>query len=111
MGAVDIAAQLGAIFAHHPTASYVARVRDVRSVGIGLWLLRAEAGMIPPGKSELMPERNAVQCLLVLSEADRSTIAHFQNTPARFDGRPELVQQMTEALTTIHRAGTLVARA
>src|SRR5205809_138374 len=57
-GRATIASSLDAIFTHHPTAAYVAKVREVRELGAGVVLLRSAAGMIPPGKSELMPERN-----------------------------------------------------
>jgi hypothetical protein len=48
------------------------------------------------GKSALMPERNAVQSLVaVTGETAQPRIAMYQNTPARFDGRPQLGEQLT----------------
>src|SRR5262245_52212385 len=41
------------IFRSHPTARFVAKVREVRMIGAKAALLRAVAGMVPPGKSEI----------------------------------------------------------
>ena len=109
-GPSEIESQLSAIFTSHPTAAYVAKVREVRRLGDGILLLRGAAGMRPPGKSELMPDRNAIQTLIVVTESGTWRIAHFQNTPARFDGRSELVKEMTAELTAVLRAGTVVHR-
>ena len=43
------------IFADHPTAAYVTIVRSVQSVGDGATLLLADAGMVPPGQTEITP--------------------------------------------------------
>jgi uncharacterized protein (TIGR02246 family) len=48
-GQAKIATELSAIFAQHRTASYVAKVREVRSLAPSVTLLRAIVGMIPPG--------------------------------------------------------------
>jgi uncharacterized protein (TIGR02246 family) len=82
------------IFEDHETAPYVTKVHEVRSLGAEVQVLRAIAGMIPPGKSELEPSRNAHQTLV----AARGEIVLFQNTPAQFHGRPELVERMTREL-------------
>lgn len=66
--------------------------------------------MKPPGKADLMPDRNAIQVLIVVTEGGTSRIAHFQNTPAKFDGRPELVTELTAELTAVLQAGTVVLR-
>jgi uncharacterized protein (TIGR02246 family) len=97
-GRTEIEAHLAGIFAHHVTAAYVGIVREVRPLGDDVLLLRAVAGMIPPGKSEIYPAVNAVQTLVVFRSADRWSIALFQNTPAAFHGRPELVEQLTAEL-------------
>jgi len=109
-GAADIAAQLGEIFVHHRTASYVAKVREVRALAPTVTLLRAIVGMIPPGGAALNPANNAIQSLVLVAHADPSAprIAHFQNTPAAFHGRPELHDAMTAELTSVHEAGHVV---
>src|SRR6185436_15366970 len=54
-GRAGIAATLKAIFESHPTASYVARIREIRQLAAGVALVRAVVGMVPPGASELNP--------------------------------------------------------
>src|SRR3954470_22946114 len=67
-GRREIAAELGAVFANHQTARYVAKVREVRRLddrpGSQCALLRAVAGMVAPGSSELNPAVNAIQSLV-----------------------------------------------
>jgi uncharacterized protein (TIGR02246 family) len=98
-GRAQIEAHLKPIFADHPTATYVSKVRDVRDLSSGTALLQAVAGMIPPGRDQLMPERNAIQTLVASRQAgDGWQIEMFQNTPARFDGRPEEADRLTREL-------------
>ena len=97
-GRREIAQQLGAIFADHQVASYVRIVRSVRQIAYGVALLHAVVGMVPPGGSDVMPDRNAVQLLLAVREGDRWLTQAFQNTPARYDGRPEVAEALTEEL-------------
>jgi uncharacterized protein (TIGR02246 family) len=101
-----IAGHLRPIFEDHPTAAYVAKVREVRPLGIGGALLRAIAGMVPPGGRELKPELNAVHALVAEETADGWRIALFQNTPARYDGQPELAQRHTAELAPLVAGGT-----
>ena len=102
------AGHLRPIFADHPTAAYVAKVREVRPLGPGAALLRAIAGMVPPGARELKAELNAVQALVAEQTADGWRIVLFQNTPARYDGRPDLAQQHTAELAPLAAGGTSV---
>ena len=48
-GAHEIEAHVAPIFANHPTAAFIGKVREVRALGRDAALLRAVAGMIPPG--------------------------------------------------------------
>src|SRR4051812_19246248 len=50
-GPAEIEAQLTPIFRDHPTAAYVAIVREVRFVTPEVAILRAVAGMVPPGQA------------------------------------------------------------
>ncbi|HEX7746258.1 MAG TPA: SgcJ/EcaC family oxidoreductase [Micromonosporaceae bacterium] len=100
-GSGEVREQLRTIFADHPTATYVAKVRTVRALGTQAVLLRAIAGMTPPGGSELNPAVNAVQCLVAERQADGWRIALFQNTPAQYHGRPGLVAQHTAELAEL----------
>ena len=45
-------------FADHETASFVWKVRSARALGSGVALLRAVAGMVPPGQSDINPDVN-----------------------------------------------------
>jgi uncharacterized protein (TIGR02246 family) len=102
-GQMEIGAHVSEVFSHHQTASYVTIVREVRSVGSDVTLLRANAGMVPPGKDELNPEMNAVQSLVAARKGEKWEIALFQNTPAAFHGRPELSKKLTDELRSVLR--------
>ena len=95
----EIEGHLKPIFKDHPTATYVGKVRAIREIGSDTALVRAVAGMIPPGKSALMPERNCIQTLVASRQPSSGwRIEMFQNTPARLDGRPEEVDKLTREL-------------
>jgi uncharacterized protein (TIGR02246 family) len=97
-GRSTIEASLRQIFADHQTAAYVAKIREVRFLTPETAILRGVAGMVPAGRAELNPAVNAVQSLVAVKNAGEWRIALFQNTPAQFHGRPELVQELTEEL-------------
>jgi uncharacterized protein (TIGR02246 family) len=97
------------IFADHPTAAYVARVREVRVLAPGVALLRAAAGMVPPDGDDLNPAVNTLQTLVAARADDNWRIVLFQNTPAQFHGRPDLTEQHLAELRPLLRAGTTVA--
>jgi uncharacterized protein (TIGR02246 family) len=98
-GRDEVAAELGSIFADHETATFVTKVRSVKALGADAALLHAVAGMVPPGGSELMPERNTIQTLVARRGDDGWSVALFQTTPAQFHGRPELTEQLTAELS------------
>jgi uncharacterized protein (TIGR02246 family) len=100
-GRDDVARQLGAIFADHETAAYVAKVRSVRPLGSQAALLHAVVGMVPPGGREIMPDGNAIQTLVAERGDDGWCAALFQTTPAQFHGRPELTEQLTAELAEL----------
>jgi uncharacterized protein (TIGR02246 family) len=102
-GQMEIGAHVSEVFSHHQTASYVTIVREVRSLGSDVTLLRANAGMVPPGKDDLNPEMNAVQSMVAARKGEKWEIALFQNTPAAFHGRPELSKKLTEELRAVLR--------
>jgi uncharacterized protein (TIGR02246 family) len=97
-GQSEIGAHVSKIFSHHQTASYVSIVREVRSLTDGVTILSATAGMVPPGKDDIDPEVNVVQTLVAVESGNAWKIALFQNTPARFDGRPDEAKKLTEEL-------------
>jgi len=89
---------LSQIFANHQTAAYLGIVKEVRLLSPDVAILRAVAGMVPPGESDINPEVNAVQTLVAVKQQNNWIIALFQNTPAAFHGRPELSERLTEEL-------------
>jgi uncharacterized protein (TIGR02246 family) len=103
-GPAEVIAVLGQIFADHPTPSYVGIVREVRFLTPDVAVLRAVAGMVPCGQSDINPAVNAIQSLVVTHKDAQWLIALFQNTPAAFHGRPELSEQLTEELRQALRA-------
>jgi uncharacterized protein (TIGR02246 family) len=103
---VGIADHLRPIFADHPTAAYVAKVREVRMLVDTVALLRAVAGMVPPGSQDLKPELHTVHTLVAVQGADGEwRAAMFQSTPAAWHGRPHDRDALTEELRDVWRRG------
>lgn len=101
MGREDIFSHLAPIFEMHPTASFVYKVKEVRFLGTYVVLLRAIAGMVPPGQTEINSNVNAHHTIIAIKEKQQWTIQLFQNTPAQFHGSPELVEKMTAELREV----------
>jgi uncharacterized protein (TIGR02246 family) len=78
--------------------AFVAKVRDVQFLNPEVAILRAVAGMVLPGQSDLAPDKNLFQTLVAAKSDDHWRVAVFQNTPARFRGRPEEARSVTEDL-------------
>jgi uncharacterized protein (TIGR02246 family) len=97
-GRAAIESELARIFADHQTARYVGVVRSVRFLSPAVALLRAAAGMIPPGHTDLNPSLNAIQTLIAVKRDVNWQIAVYQNTPAAFHGRPDAAAALTEEL-------------
>ncbi|GGH79957.1 SgcJ/EcaC family oxidoreductase [Pullulanibacillus pueri] len=101
-GQKEILDHLNPIFENHPTAPFIVKVKDIKMLGTDVAILRAIAGMIPPGKTEIEPTVNAHQTMVAVKKEIGWRIQLFQNTPAQFHGRPELVEQMTKELRQSH---------
>ncbi len=99
--AAEIAAHLGGVFESHMTASYVAKVRDVRQLSEDAALLRAVVGMIPPDGSDINPAVNAIQSLVAVRDTDHWRAMLLQSTPAAFHGRPDLAEALTAELRAL----------
>jgi uncharacterized protein (TIGR02246 family) len=97
-GRQAIASSLRAIFEHHPTGTYTGIVREVQELAPGVGLLRAVAGMVPHGETDLKPELNAIQTLVAVRRDGAWRAVLFQNTPAAFHGRPDAVAALTGEL-------------
>jgi uncharacterized protein (TIGR02246 family) len=93
------------IFADHPTAAYVAIVREIRMLGRDVGLLRAVVGMIPPNSDDINPAGNTIQTLVAIQNADGWQAALFQSTPAAWHGRPQDSAGLTEELRDVMRRG------
>jgi uncharacterized protein (TIGR02246 family) len=98
IGREEILSHLKPIFEHHLTAPFVSKIKSVRLVGSDAAILRAIAGMVPHGQSDVQPNLNTHHTLVAVNSEGKWRIQLFQNTPAQFHGRPELVEQMTEEL-------------
>ncbi len=85
----EIFQHLSSVFDDHTPATYDAVVRDVRPLGHGAALLRADAGMVPPDGSEVKEELNTIHLLVALEENGTWQVAHFQSTPAAWHGRDD----------------------
>jgi uncharacterized protein (TIGR02246 family) len=96
-----IGEHLASIFRDHDPATYVAKVREVRALGERAVLLRGVAGMVPPGSDDIKPEVNAIQTLVAVASDQGWEIAHFQNTPAAFDGDPDAAASLTAELRAV----------
>jgi uncharacterized protein (TIGR02246 family) len=107
-GRQEIVETIHAIFTNHRTATYVAKVREVRELGADVLLLRAVVGMTPPGAAELNPAVNAIQSVVMTGPGTDLRVALLHNTPAAFHGRPELVEQLTRELTAVLQTGRIV---
>lgn len=100
-GKAEIEATLSAIFADHPTATYVSKVRGVDFLAPDVAVVRAVVGMVPRGGSEINPATNAIQSLVAVRQGESWKIALFQNTPAQFHGRPQLAEALTSELQAL----------
>ena len=97
-GQLEVGAHLTEIFSHHQTPTYVSIVRDVRLIAPDVTLLRANTGLIPPGKDDIEPALNAVQSMVAAQKGGSWKIALFHNTPAAFHERADLVKKLTDEL-------------
>ena len=97
-GQTEIASVHKRIFNDDSTGAFVAKVRGVQFLKPDVAILRAVAGMVLPGQSDLAPDRNSVQTLVAAKSNNHWQVAVFQNTPAHFDGRTEEARSVTEDL-------------
>lgn len=98
IGQNEIFEHLEPIFKHHRTARFVSKVKGVRFLSQDIAVLRAIAGMVLPEQSDINPSLNTLHTLVAQEIEGTWKIKLFQNTPAQFYGRPELVEQMTAEL-------------
>jgi uncharacterized protein (TIGR02246 family) len=104
VGRAAIESSLAAIFAHHQTPAYVAKLRAVELFG-DVAIVRAVAGMVPPGSDDLNPELNAMQVCVASRDSAAWRIELLQTTPAAFHGRPEAREALTRELREVRKSG------
>src|SRR5215217_694938 len=97
-GQENIESHLTQIFTRHEIAAFVGKVREVRLLAPGTVLLRAAAGMVPPGAKEVNSAVNTIHTLVATSQGNRWRVELFQSTPAAFHGRPDAVEALTAEL-------------
>jgi uncharacterized protein (TIGR02246 family) len=100
-GRQTIGTEMSNIFADHETGRYAVKVQSVRSLGSQAVILRAIAGLVPPGHARINPQTNSHQTVVAVEQHGQWQIVLFQNTPAQFHGRPELVEAMTRELQAV----------
>ena len=105
-GQADIGAHISEVFSHHQTARYVSIVRGVRAVTSDVVALSAVAGMVPPNKTDINPDVNAVQTMVAATRGSDWHVALFQNTPAALHGRPADAKALTEELRRVLEQST-----
>jgi uncharacterized protein (TIGR02246 family) len=86
------------VFADRPTGIFIGKVRNVFFLSPDCAVVMAVAGMVLPGQCDLDPQRNAIQTLVAVRRDGAWRAAVFQNTPARFNEKPEAAKQLTEEL-------------
>jgi uncharacterized protein (TIGR02246 family) len=100
-GRQTISTEMASIFADHETGRSAVKVQSIRALGQQAAILRAIAGLVPPGQTVINPETNAHQTVVAEHQQGQWKIVLFQNTPAQFHGRPELVEDMTRKLQAV----------
>jgi uncharacterized protein (TIGR02246 family) len=100
-GRQTISSKMASIFADHETGRYAVKVQYVRKLGLQAVILRAIAGLVPPGQTAINPETNSHQTVVAEEQQGQLKIVLFQNTPAQFHGRPALVEDMTRELQAV----------
>jgi uncharacterized protein (TIGR02246 family) len=90
----QLAIDLASIFRDHPTAKFVVKIRGVDTIASDTAILRAVAGLVPPGATEIRAETNAIVRLVAVLRGRVWKAALLTNTPARYDGRPEAAKTL-----------------
>ncbi|MDQ3367700.1 MAG: SgcJ/EcaC family oxidoreductase [Myxococcota bacterium] len=96
-----IGEHLRALFGDHPTAPYVSRITGVTQISTDVAIVRAIAGMVPPGQQELDPKLHAVHRMTAVHRGGAYRVALFQNTPIQLHGRPAEVDAITAELRAV----------
>ena len=98
------------IFTDHSTAAYVSIVRESRLLAPSVSIVRAIAGMVPPGQDDFKPELTTVHTLIATRgdspAAPPWLAAMLQSTPAAWHGRERDREAVLDELRAELRART-----
>jgi uncharacterized protein (TIGR02246 family) len=100
-GKQTIGTEMSNIFADHETGRYAVKVKSLRELGQDAMILRAIAGLVPPGQTAIKADTNSHQTVVAEHRDGQWKIVLFQNTAARLHGRPDLVEEMTRELQAV----------
>jgi uncharacterized protein (TIGR02246 family) len=100
-GKQTIGTEMSDIFADHETGRYAVKVKSLRELGQHAMILRAIAGLVPPGQNVIKADTNSHQTVVAEDRDGQWRIVLFQNTAAQFHGRPDLVEEMTRELQAV----------
>jgi uncharacterized protein (TIGR02246 family) len=100
-GRQTIGTEMSNIFADHETGRYAVKVKSLRELGQHAMILRAIAGLVPPGQTLIKADTNSHQTVVAEDRDGQWRIVLFQNTAAQFHGRPDLVEEMTRELQAV----------
>jgi uncharacterized protein (TIGR02246 family) len=106
-GQAAIRAELSRVFADHTPNKYIYKVHKVETVTTDVAIVRAIAGMRPPGLTGFEPKLHAVHRLTAVHRGPEWRIVLFQTTPAQLHGRPDLVAAVTAELESVSAGGTV----
>lgn len=98
IGAEEIYSHLQSIFNDHPTPPFTTKIKNISVLSPVIGMVRAIAGMVPEGETYINPDLNTHHTLIAIKEDKKWKIKLFQNTPAQFHGRPELVEEIRKLL-------------
>jgi uncharacterized protein (TIGR02246 family) len=102
------------VFADHPTAAYVSIVREARLLSPSVAIVRAIAGMVPPGQDDFKPELTTVHTLVATKgdspAAPPWVAAMLQSTPAAWHGREHDREAVLDELRAERRGRAMTAR-
>jgi len=91
------------IFKEHTPAKYVHKIREINFITPDVAQVFAIVGMVKNGDQEVNPSLNALQLATLRKKGKDWRIISLQNTHARFDQKPELVDEMTNELNDLLR--------
>lgn len=102
-GKKNIRERMQQIFSEHKVASFIYKIREIRFLNPDAAILRSVVSMVNKEGTDIMPQVNAIQTLVASNHDNNWLIELFQNTPAAYHGRPELIEQLNEELREVFK--------